>query len=40
MVVPKGFRKGSRVLVYLILEGFRDTILGIKTANRGEIKRA
>lgn len=30
MVVPKGFRKGSRVLVYLILEDFRDTILGIR----------
>lgn len=37
MVVPKGFRKRSRVLVYLIIEGFRDTtILGLRLPIEGD----
>lgn len=39
LVVQKGFRKGSRILVHLILEGFRDIILE-KIADRREIKSA
>lgn len=39
MVVPKGFRKRSRVLVYLIIEGFRDTtILGLRLPIEGDKK--
>ena len=39
VVVPKGFRKRSRVLVYLIIEGFRDTtFLGLRLPIEGDKK--